>query len=162
MTDDNLDFHFSQNQREGLASVLDEIIPASQDGALPAAGELGLARYIEEVAQRSPGLGPSLVDGLCALDELAADREDAGDASRFAMLPQSLRAQVLETLGATHPGFLPALIFHTYMGYYQNPRVLSGHGVAPRPPHPEGYDMGADDLSLLDAVRARPKLYREP
>jgi hypothetical protein len=50
---------------------------------------------------------------------------------------------------------------HTYAGYYQHPRVMSALGLAPRPPHPLGYEMGADDLSLLDPVRRRAKMYRE-
>ncbi len=29
-----------------------------------------------------------------------------------------------------------------------------------RPPFPDGYEVESDDLTLLDAVRGRPKLYR--
>jgi hypothetical protein len=30
-----------------------------------------------------------------------------------------------------------------------------------RPPHPKGYEMAPHDLSLLDPVRRREKLYRD-
>ena len=30
-------------------------------------------------------------------------------------------------------------------------------GLEPRAPHPQGYEMGADDWSLLDPVRRRPR-----
>ena len=49
----------------------------------------------------------------------------------------------------------------TYMAYYSNDRVLEGLGLEPRPPHPGGYAMEPNDLTLLDDVRRRPKLYRK-
>jgi len=70
--------------------------------------------------------------------------------------------EVMNELAATEQAFLPGLIFHTYVGYYLNDRVIEALGREPRPPHPKGYDMEASDLTLLDDVRRRPKLYREP
>jgi hypothetical protein len=49
-----------------------------------------------------------------------------------------------------------------YSAYYQHPRVLSGLGLEPRPPHPKGYALEQPDLdALLAPVRARAKLYRD-
>ena len=39
--------------------------------------------------------------------------------------------------------------------------VVEGLGLEDRPPYPKGYEVEAGDLSLLDPVRARPKLYRD-
>jgi hypothetical protein len=68
---------------------------------------------------------------------------------------------VLNEIATTEPGFLPGLIFHTYAGYYQNGRVMEALGLEPRPPHPAGYEMEPGDLTLLEAVRRRPRMYRE-
>ena len=34
-------------------------------------------------------------------------------------------------------------------------------GMEARPPFPKGYEVEQGDWSLLDPVRARPKMYRE-
>ena len=55
----------------------------------------------------------------------------------------------------------PTLTFVAYVGYYQHPRVVAALGLEHRPPHPKGHEMEASDLTLLDPVRRRGKLYRE-
>ena len=45
--------------------------------------------------------------------------------------------------------------------YYQNDRVLEAIGVGARPPFPEGYQVPSGDLSLLEPVRGRGRIYRE-
>ena len=147
--------NLSTDEERALAHVLDEIIPRSEDRRLPSAGELGLVGYLRE---RAPELAPVIRQGLTALDEIAASRGSKG----FSSLSGADRVEVLNELAARDPGFLPGLIFHTYSGYYQNPRVMEALGLEPRPPHPKGYEMEPNDLTLLDAVRQRPKLYREP
>jgi hypothetical protein len=67
---------------------------------------------------------------------------------------------VLNELASAQPGFLPGLMFLTYAGYYQDPRVVEALGLEPRPPFPKGYDMEPNELSLLDEVRQRPTLFR--
>ena len=145
---------FSAEQQRTLSALLDEIIPGSADCALPGAGELGLAAYVEQVLDGAPGLRPLIARGLAQADERAR-----GD---FASLPPADRRGVLGELESALPGFLPSLVFHTYVAYYQDPRVRRALGLEARPPHPLGYEMEPNDLSLLDPVQARPKLYREP
>jgi hypothetical protein len=104
-----------------------------------------------------PDLHATVNAGLEALAALARQRgyED------FAGVPADERAALLEALGETQPGFVPGLLFQTYTAYYQHPRVLEGLGLEPRPPFPLGYPLEPGDLSGLDAVRARGKLYRD-
>jgi hypothetical protein len=45
--------------------------------------------------------------------------------------------------------------------YYRDDRVMRSLGLEVRPPFPEGFEVEQGDWSLLDPVRARPKLYRE-
>ena len=148
---------FSDHEARALSAVLDQIIPPSRDGRLPGAGELGLVRHIEQVLEKAPQFKPMLRQGLSAIDELARARNAMG----FAALLDPDKLEVLQELTSTEPGFLPSLIFHTYVGYYQHGRVVEALGLEPRPPFPKGYDVEPNDLTLLDAVRLRPKLYRE-
>jgi hypothetical protein len=148
---------FSPDEAGVLSSVLDEIVPPRADGALPGAGGLGLVERIEEAVRKSPDLRPALGEGLAALAELARSR---GGGS-FSELAREVRLEVLNELAGRAPAFLPALIFQTYVAYYEHPRVLEALGLEARPPHPKGYELELGDLSLLDPVRARPKMYRE-
>ena len=137
-------------QRATLAGVLDEIVPPSADGRLPGAGALGLAGPVEASVQRTPGAVPNLAR---ALDALAAEG--------FAALAGAERTRALEDFAARNPGFVPSLLAPTYLRYYQEPRVYAALGLEPRPPHPRGHVLEPGDLSGLEAVRRRGKLYRE-
>lgn len=149
------DTAFDSARRATLTAVLDRIIPPSEDGRLPGAGALGLVAALEE------GLGamlPFTARGLDALDALARERGARG----FPALSEGDRTEVMNAHAAADPGFLPGLVFQVYSAYYQHPRVLSGLGLEPRPPHPKGYALEQPDLdALLAPVRARQKLYRD-
>ena len=147
----------SGDELRTLACVLDLLIPRSADGRLPGAGELGLAARIERVAQGEPGLRAALAAGITALDELAR-RHSGAD---FRALADSDRLALLKEVAAAQPGFLPGLIFHTYVGYYQEGRVLEGLGLDPRPPFPTGHALEPFDATLLEPARRRGKLYRD-
>jgi hypothetical protein len=154
VSEDTTDSGFSPHEARVLASVLDEIIPPSGDGRLPGAGELGLVRYIEQQASE---LRPTIVQGLSALDEHAR----GCGARDFAALSGEDKLEALNQVAAAQPAFLPGLILQSYVGYYQNDRVLEGLGLEPRPPYPDGYKLEPTDLGLLDQVRRRTKLYRD-
>ncbi len=147
---------FSDDQQRSLSCVLDQIIPPSADAKMPGAGEIGLVAHIERAVHKTPDLRPTIADGLAAADGLAQSRGAQG----FATLPEAQRSQVLEELSTTHPGFLPSLIFHTYVGYYQEPRIVAALGMETHPPYPKGFPMEPGDLSLLDVVKKRPKMFR--
>jgi hypothetical protein len=137
-------------QRATLSCVLDEIVPPSADGRLPGAGTLGLAGAVEGFLQRTSGAVSGLARALEALG-----------AAGFAVLPTAQRAQALHDFEAKSPGLLPSLIAPTYVCYYQEPRVWVALGLEPRPPHPKGHVLEPGDLSLLEAVRRRGKIYRD-
>lgn len=152
MSDETNNRGFSADEKRVLASVLDEIIPPSTDGKLPGAGRLGLISYINAALQNTPELRSMIVQGLSDLDSLARSRNAPG----FAVLSREDKLQLLN-----EQAFVLPLTFHTYAGYYQHARVVEALGLEARPPHPKGYHMEPNDLSLLDGVRRRPKLYRE-
>ena len=45
--------------------------------------------------------------------------------------------------------------------YYRDDRVLRTLGLEPRAPFPKGHTLEQGDWSLLDPVRARPKMWRD-
>jgi hypothetical protein len=152
MSAETNDNRFSDEQRRVLASVLDEIIPPTDDGRLPGAGRLGVGAHIETALRSVPELGPMFVHGLAELDAQARSQHGTD-------FPSLARADKLALLN--QQGFVFPLTLHAFIGYYQDDRVVQALGLEPRPPHPKGYDMEPNDLSLLDPVRRRPRLYRE-
>jgi hypothetical protein len=151
------DTSFSAEHALALACVLDELIPASPDGRLPAAGPLGLHDRIAASLRPLPALRGMLDASLTALTELARRRHPRG----IAALSASERAALLAELAASDQAVPPILALHAFAAYYRHPTVLSALGIEPRPPHPHGYAVPPNDLSLLEPVRRRAKIYRD-
>ena len=86
---------------------------------------------------------------------------DAMSGSPFADLnPQrrdAIAAQLRET-GGEALVYLTRIILQCY---YRVDRVVRSLGMEPRPAFPKGFEVERGDWSLLDPVRARPKLYRD-
>ena len=148
---------FSAAQRRVLVHVLDDLIPASADGRLPAAGQLGAGAYLDQSLNALPELKAMIAQGLDALDALARRHHEGG---LDALSAEARAAVLLEHAGSEH-SFPPILIMHAFAGYYQDPRILAVLHMPPRAPHPQVYEMEAYDFSLLDPVRWRGRLYRE-
>jgi hypothetical protein len=148
---------FDDAQLRALACVLDLLIPRSRDGRLPPAGELGVAAYVERIAARDLGLRMTVSEGLAALETRARERGAVG----FAALSAPDRLAALKAQAAAQPAFLPGLVFHTYVGYYQTGPVLEALGVGARPPFPLGHALEPFDERLLEPARNRGKLYRD-
>ena len=143
---------FTADETRTLALVLDVIIPPDPARRLPGAGQAGVAAYVERVLRSLPDLRGMVVQGLADVEAQARDRHGRG----FAALSADERAALL-----AEQGFVFALTLQAYVGYDQQESVLAGLGLDPRPPHPGGYAVPANDLSLLDPVRARGARFRE-
>lgn len=152
-----IDGTLSPEESEMLRGLLDVVVPPSADGRLPGAGELDLVDHVVRVSRQMPMLRPVLDYGLTTLAELAGSRRAGG----WASLSLAERTALLEEFTRSDQFFLPAFLFLAYSGYYQHPRVVTALGLEPRAPHPHGYAMPPDDLTLLERVRARGRLYRE-
>jgi hypothetical protein len=139
-----------------LREVLDEIIPPSDDGSFPGAGELGVGERIEEALSGRPEVGRIIERGLASISDLAERRNPTG----FGGLSKSERVAVLREVEAAEPAIFGALVMQAYFGYYTDRRITDRLGVR-NPPQPDGYDLELGDLRLLDPVRARPKLWRD-
>ena len=147
---------WNDDQRRALGPLLDGYIPRSVDGTLPGAGELGIAADLDDALQRVPAMHAMVVASLAALDRLAKAR----DAERFTALSAEQQAEVMSALSCTEDAFPPMLMLYTFGCFYKHPRILAHYGLEARPPHPKGYEVGPNDLSLLDPVRKRGPIYR--
>jgi len=141
-------------QRAILDAVLNLIVPPSADGRMPGAAEVGVPAYL--LAEAADAL-PALREELDELERRARARCARG----FAALEQGERRSLVEELRARQPAFLSRLAMETLACYYQHDRVLAGLGMEARPPYPKGYQVVQGDLSLLEPVRARGKIYRD-
>ena len=146
----------SDDQRRALAPALDGFIPRSADGALPGAGELGIAADVDEALQRVPDAHAVVVASLAELDRIAARR----GAPRFTALGADEQTAALTDLACSEHPFPPLLLLYTLGCYYKHPRVLAHYGLEARAPHPQGHEVAPTDLSLLDPVRKRGPIYR--
>jgi hypothetical protein len=90
---------------------------------------------------------------LAMLDEIAGGDFSAQDDAKAA-------AATLTLLGREGP-MITALGRVVLQCYYRDDRVLRALGVEPRAPYPVGRVLEQGDWSLLDAVRGRPRMWRD-
>lgn len=142
------------DEMRALTGVLNAILPASADGQLPAAGDLGIATSLRE---KLADAWPMIARSLDACETAARAR----GAEHLSALAQEDAAAVLEQVAAEAPAFLDSMIFHAYAAYYVHPRVVEALGLETRPPYPGGYQLEPGDLGLLERVQNGPRRYRE-
>ena len=116
-----------------------------------------MAAHVAEAMRRTPEMELAIVPGLDDAETQARDRHGRA----FAELSDEQQRALVQVLETAHPALIPTLTFLTYVAYYQHPDVIAALGLEPRPPHPKGYEMAPNDLSLLDPVRRRGKRYRD-
>ena len=106
-----------------LRACVSVLIPAR--GERPAAGEVGVAEYIDATAFLTPRIRGLLLEGIDTIDRLAAERGGVA----FAAAERDQQTAVLRDLEATDRAGIFAMIRDlTYEGYYGHPRVLRAMG----------------------------------
>ncbi len=130
-----------------LEVILDTLIPPSADGTMPGAGSLGLATTVAGQLDED--------------DEALRAGFEAARACDLASLDLAERCAALEQVERDHPTFIPTLYVPACTAYYQHPAVQAGLGLDPGPPYPKGYELEPGDLTALERVKQRGKLYRE-
>ena len=159
MTTDRIDIAGSgqpltSTQRASLDIVLNMIVPPSADGRMPGAAEVGVPAYLYA---ETPDALPELCRELEQLEQRSRGRFARG----FAELQGHERKFLIDEMRAQEPSYMSRLAMETLACYYQHDRVLEGLGIEARPPYPKGYQVAQGDLSLLEPVRARGKIYRD-
>jgi hypothetical protein len=79
----------------------------------------------------------------------------------FAELDDTRAETAARTLLDRHGLIVTALGRAVLQCYYRDDRVLRALGVEPRAPFPQGRVLEQGDWSLLDAVRDRPRMWRD-
>ena len=131
-------------QARVLVAVLNRLVPANE--AMPAAGDAGVAGYIDRVLRDAPHLRHPVIDFL---DELHG--------GGFIQLSAAEQDKRLRRLASDRAESFEILLHAAYTGYYSHPRVLTAAGwTAAGSPPPEPFDH-----TLLDAVRGRGPIYRD-
>ena len=139
------DAPFTPEEREILGALADTLLPASEDGVMPSAGELDIAGY---VARNAADFLPELGEIVAAFDAAFADE------------PPATRDERVRAFSEARPESFQRLLAEVYGCYYQDARVLEGIGAGTGPPFPRGNTVEAGDLSLLDPVMANPTKWR--
>lgn len=103
----------TDEQRSVLVCVLDHLIP--REGAMPGAGEVGTAAFVEEELRGAPHLRTRVVAVIEALP--------AADGLRR-LSEADLHAR-LEAIEQEQPDAFGALLQTTYRGYYRHPAVVA-------------------------------------
>ena len=133
-----------------LRCVAGMVVPASETFAVPGADDPAV------FADIMASLGRDFGAVQQALAELATLSGGA-----FADLDETHRTAVTESF-RSRGGALPAALSRVILQcYYRDDRVVRSLGLEPRPPFPKGHTLEQGDWSLLDPVRARPKMWRD-
>jgi hypothetical protein len=140
----------SPAQSEDLRCIAGIMVPASAEFDLPGADD---PTIFDDIVR---SLGRDAGGVRTALTRLATS---AGGS--FAALDAARREAVATTFLASAAPEVTVLGRVVLQCYYRDDRVMRSLGLEPRPPFPKGHTLEQGDWSLLDAVRARPKLWRD-
>jgi hypothetical protein len=139
----------STEQARDLRALAGAIVPPSAAYGVPGADDELIFKDILRSLERDH-------DDICrALAHLAALSGGA-----FADLAQERRTEVAANFREVGGAPLSALVRVVLLCYYRDDRVMRSLGQEPRPPFPQGHIVEQGDWSLLNPVRARPRMYR--
>jgi hypothetical protein len=128
-----------------LRCVAGLMVPASGRFGVPGADDRAVFADIVASLGRDTALVRQALGALAGIAAMAAPEQQAAAAS--------FRSAGGPALAALHRAVLQC--------YYRDDRVVRSLGLEPRPPFPKGHVLEQGDWSLLDPVRARPKMWRD-
>jgi len=143
------DLDLTAEQARDLRALAGAIIPPSAAYDVPGADDERIFADILRNLERDR-------DDICrALAHLATLSGGA-----FADLEPARRSEVAAAFREAGGAPLAALVRVALLCYYRDDRVMLSLGLEPRPAFPKGHVVEQGDWSLLDPVRARPRMYR--
>ena len=145
---DNLD----KEQKRTLIALLNLIIPASEDGKMPGANDVGFLSYINNENVLS-----FIKEGLIRIIDESHNHYD----QEFSALSDVQQSEIVNGLKRELFRFFKNLTTHVVQCYYQHDDVLKAIGLEARPPFPKGYEVEEGDILLLESVYYRGKIYRD-
>lgn len=137
-------------ERRDLRRLAGFMVPASAEYGVPGADDEAIFADIVHSLGR---------DRDAVRRALALLRQIAG--GDFAGLGETAAEAAAMTL-LNQPGPMTAALGRAVLQcYYRDDRVMRALGIEPRAPYPKGRELEPGDWSLLDAVRARPRMWRD-
>ncbi len=143
---ENLD----KEQNRTLTSLLNLIIPASEDGKMPGVFDIGFIDYINNENQLS-----LIQEGLIRI----IDETNNQYCQEFSALSVAEQLTIVNVLKRKLFRFFTDLTTQVVQYYYQHDDILNAIGLDARPPFPKGYDVEEGDILLLEPVFLRGKIY---
>jgi hypothetical protein len=140
----------SSAEARDLRCIAGMMIPASTEFGVPGADDAIIFADIVKSLGRDLG---DVRKALGGFSELAGGAFADLDAARREEVAASFRAR-----GGAEVATLSRVILQCY---YRDDRVVRSLGLEPRAPFPKGHTLEQGDWSLLDPVRARPKMWRD-
>jgi hypothetical protein len=140
----------SADQRRSLQYLAETMIPASEEYGVPGAGDDVIFADILRSFGRD-------AEHIAAVLRLLDDLSRAVFADLTPLQRDAVASQLREA-GGQSLMYLSQIILQCY---YRDDRVMRSLDMELRPPFPKGFEVDQGDWSMLDPVRARPKLYRE-
>jgi hypothetical protein len=129
-----------------LRRLAGRMIPASEEFSVPGADDASIQA---DIATTLSGRADTVQAMLTRLGGAA-----------LAAAPDGQIDSVIASHLAAEPALNEVLVA-VITCYYRDDRVLCSLGMPTRPPYPEGFEVDQGDWSLLDPVRARPKIWRD-
>ncbi len=146
-----IDSPLSASHRRSLLAVLGCMIPASETFEVPGADDpLIVADLLNSLKAQAAAL-------ITALDRL-----DALCGQAFHTLAADAQSQVLDDFRRADMKHFALLVTLCVQCYYRDDRVMRSLGMEARAPFPKGFEVSAGDYDLLDPVRARGPIWRDP
>jgi len=138
---------FTPEELALLRRLVGRMIPASREYDVPGADDPAIFAEIAE----------TLASASLPLRAMLATLDAAGTASAS---PGVIDGKI-HTLFVTHEAVMGQTVTVVAQCYYRDDRVMRSLNMEPRAPFPQGFEIEQGDWSLLDPVRARPKLWRD-
>jgi hypothetical protein len=148
--------HVTENldaeQERTLMVIVNLIIPPSEDGKMPGAADVGFLAYV-----CNENLLPWIREGLIVIIEESQNKYG----QEFSGLSSSKQMHLIDKLRRKLLQFFNRLTTQILQCYYQHDDVLEAIGLEARSPFPKGYLLEEGDLTLLEPVYERGKIYRD-
>lgn len=140
----------SEAEQRLLRALVAEMIPADVQYDVPGADDPAIFADLLDAVEADTASARAV---LAALDTACGQS--------FAELGQGQREVIARRFLERPPAEFAAFYPFVLQCYYRDDRVMRSVGMEARAPFPKGYELEQGDWSLLDAVRARPKVWRD-
>lgn len=140
----------SEDEQLALRCVAGMMIPASAAYRVPGADDELIFADIVRSAGRDTAAVARALAGLAA--------RGGGNVADLDPLARDAAVEGWRAAAGADFMLLQRLVLQCY---YRDDRVMISLGMEARPPFPKGYEVEQGDWSLLDPVRAMPKLWRD-